>query len=170
MADYYSPTVIQQTIAEADMTPLERLILTTMFDADVTDEGLYFHSQQGPSDVIEVSRGELKIALAASRALESAANVLVSAQLGIISDDDDKAEVELDLRATSWEFLLQSIVQRSPTMRYITAITSYMCSKMLPDGFGGMALFITGDEIKGCSTVEFLADCLAEIASGPQAG
>ena len=26
MADYYTPIVIQQTIAEADMTPLERLL------------------------------------------------------------------------------------------------------------------------------------------------
>ena len=170
MADYYSPTVIQQTIAEADMTPLERLILTTMFDFDVTEEGLYFHSEQGPSDVINISRGELRGALAASRARESAANILTTAQLGITSDDDDETEMELDLRATSWEFLLQSIVQRSPTLRYVTVITSYMCSKMLPDGFGGMALFITDEAIKGCSTAEFLADCLAEIASGPQAG
>jgi hypothetical protein len=57
-------------------------------------------------------------------------------------------------------------VQRSPTLRYITAITSYMCSKMLPDGFGGSALFITSDAIRGQSTHEFLADCLADIAGG----
>lgn len=166
MADYYSPTVIQQTIPEVDMTPLERLILTTIFDADVMDEGLYFHSRQGPSDVIDVPRAALKAALAASRTQESVANVLVTAQLGIIDDDDDVAEVELDLRATSWEFLFQSIVRRSSTLRYITAITSYMCSKMLSDGFGGSALFITANVVCGQSTHEFVADCLAEIAGG----
>jgi hypothetical protein len=34
MADYYSPTVIQQTIPDADMTPLERLILSNIFDSE----------------------------------------------------------------------------------------------------------------------------------------
>jgi hypothetical protein len=35
---------------------------------------------------------------------------------------------------------------------------------MRADGFGGMALFITADAIKACSTTEFLSDCLADIA------
>ena len=39
-----------------------------------------------------------------------------------------------------------------------------ICSKMRADGFGGMALFITADAIKACSTTEFLSDCLADIA------
>lgn len=167
MADYYSPTVIQQTIPEVDMTPLERLILTHVFDADVEEQGLYFHSQQGPSDVVSISRNELEAALVASRGRESVANALVAEQLGKITDDEDKEEVELDLRITSWEFLLQNITQRSATLRYITAITSYMCSRMLPDGFGGAALFITSDSILGQSTHEFLADCLADIAADP---
>src|ERR1700734_2112533 len=67
MADYYSPTVIQQTIPEADMTPLERLILTHIFDADTEDGGLYFYSEQGPSDVVSVLRADLVEALTASR-------------------------------------------------------------------------------------------------------
>lgn len=167
MADYYSPTVIQQTIPEADMTPLERLILTHIFDADVEDDGLYFHSQQGPSDVISVFRAELEAALAVSRTHHSVANALAAEQLRTAADDDDNKEIELDLRVTSWEFLLQNIVQRSSALRYITAITSYTCSKMLPDGFGGSALFITADSIQGQSTDEFLADCLADIAADP---
>ena len=170
MADYFSPTVIQQAIPETDMTPLERLILTAIFDADATEEGLYFYSQQGPSDVVELPRAELQAALAASRTLQSAANALVAEQLAAIGGDKDSKDIELDLRATSWEFLFQSIVRRSAALRYITAITSYMCSKMLPDGFGGSALFITSDAIRGYSTHEFLADCLADIAGGPSVG
>jgi hypothetical protein len=167
MADYYSPTVIQQTIPEADMTPLERLILSHIFDTDAEDGGLYFYSEQGPSDVVLVSRAELVDALAASRNQESVANVLVAEQLNGAAPSDDRDEIELDLRTTSWEFLLQNIVQRSPMLRYITAITSYMCSKMRPDGFGGSALFITADAVRGHSTDEFLADCLADIAADP---
>ena len=33
MADYLTPTVVQQTIPLADMTPLERLILTNVFES-----------------------------------------------------------------------------------------------------------------------------------------
>lgn len=167
MADYYSPTVIQQTIPEADMTPLELLILTHIFDADADDGGLYFYSEQGPSDMVSVSRAELVVALAASQNQESVANILVAEQLNGAAPGDDRDDIELDLRTTSWEFLLQNVVQRSPTLRYIIAITSYMCSKMRPDGFGGSALFITADAVMGHSTDEFLADCLADIAADP---
>ncbi len=34
MADYYTPAVVQQTIPGEDMTPLERLLLRHIFDAD----------------------------------------------------------------------------------------------------------------------------------------
>ena len=58
----------------------------------------------------------------------------------------------------------QDIVRRSAKLRYITVTTAFTCSKMRDDGFGGMALFITADAIKACSTTEFLSDCLADIA------
>ena len=54
MADYYSPTVIQQTIAEADMTPLERLLLSHIFESERDGEGWYFFSESGPADMIMV--------------------------------------------------------------------------------------------------------------------
>ena len=42
MADYYTPTVIQQTIPDADMTPLERLILSHIFESEHDGAGWYF--------------------------------------------------------------------------------------------------------------------------------
>jgi hypothetical protein len=50
MADYFSPTVIQQPIPIADMTPLERLVLSLIFDAELDGETLYFHTACGPSE------------------------------------------------------------------------------------------------------------------------
>ena len=35
-------------------------------------------------------------------------------------------------------------------------ITSFTCSRMRPDGFGGMAVLITRDAIVGKSTGDFL--------------
>ena len=38
MANYYSPTVIQPMIPNADMTPLELLMLSNIFDAEPNDD------------------------------------------------------------------------------------------------------------------------------------
>lgn len=168
MTDYYSPTVIQQTIPDADMSPLERLLLSRIFDADPVGDGWYFHSWQGPSDIVWVNRTALIASLKASRAYQSEANVFVEKSLVEIQMEND--EVTLDLTDTSWEFFIRDVVRRSPTLRYVTVTTAFTCSKMQPDGFGGMALFITADAIKGQSTHEFLADCLAEIATDPSDG
>jgi hypothetical protein len=67
MADYYAPTVIGEVIPSTDMTRLERLLLTHMFDAEPDGAGLYFHSWQGPADMVSVPRAALAEALAASR-------------------------------------------------------------------------------------------------------
>ncbi|WP_156918307.1 hypothetical protein [Bradyrhizobium sp. Cp5.3] len=68
MADCYTPTVVQQTIPEADMTPLERLPLYRIFDAQCDGEEWYFFSEVGPADMIGVERAALEAALAASQA------------------------------------------------------------------------------------------------------
>ena len=165
MADYYSPTVVQQTIPNVDMTKLEHLLLSNIFDADPDGDGLYFHTWEGPSDMFWVDRAELQTALAASEAMESVASAVVAEQLK--KAEADEGDIELDLSLTSWEYLLQDIVRRSPTLRYVTVVTAFTCSKMRVDGFGGAALFITADAIKGHSTDEFLADCLSEFADQP---
>jgi hypothetical protein len=165
MADYFSPTVVQQTIPNADMTKLERLLLIHIFESEPDGDGLYFYASEGPSDMIWVNRAELEAALAASRTAKSVANDVVAEQLEAV--DGNEQDVELDLSVTSWEYLLQDIVRRSSTLRYVTVVTAFTCSKMRVDGFGGAALFITADDVKGHSTDEFLADCLSEIADEP---
>jgi hypothetical protein len=57
-------------------------------------------------------------------------------------------------------------VRRSATLRYVTAVMSFTCSKMRPDGFGGMAVMITADAIIGKSTNDILEDFLAEVEGG----
>src|SRR5208283_1448028 len=91
---------------------------------------------------------------------DSEVNAHVAGQFAKARTDAD--EIELDLSGMSWEFILQDIVRRSSTLRYVTAITSFTCSKMRPDGFGGMAVLITADAIKGKSTSDILEDFLAE--------
>jgi hypothetical protein len=60
-------------------------------------------------------------------------------------------------------------VRRSSTLRYVTVVTSFTCSKMRPDGFDGMAVLITADAVTGKSTEDILCDLLDEAEHGPLA-
>ena len=81
----------------------------------------------------------------------------------------DETVIDLDLSGTSWEFIFQNIVRRSSTLDYVTVVTAFTCSKMRPDGFGGMAVLITADAIKGKSTEDILFNLLDELEHGPLA-
>ena len=160
MADYFSPTVIQQPIPVADMTPLEILVLSVIFDSEPDGEAMFFHASLGPSDAIWLSIDELRSALDASAGIDSMATMYIGERVAVTSTDD--TEIEIDFSGTSWEFIFRDIVRRSSTLRYVTAVTSFTCSKMRPDGFGGMAVLITADAIVGKSTNDILEDFLAE--------
>jgi hypothetical protein len=150
MADYFSPTVIQPTIPLADITPLERLLLSHIFSAEIDRDGLYFYAEESPVDIVALSRAELAAALAASEASASSLNAFVAERLALLPSDEDA--IDLDLSGTSWEFIFQGIVRRSNTLRYVTVVSSFTCSKMRPDGFGGMAVLITAAKVMGKST------------------
>ena len=170
MADYYTPTVIQQTIPEADMTPLERLLLSHIFDAERDGEGWYFFSEQGPADMILVECTALEAALAQSQAHdENVANTLVREHLTKLqAAEPDAPLVDLDLSTTSWEFIMQDIVRRSPTLNYVSVVSSFTCSRMRPDGFGGMVVVISAGAILGKSTNDLLEEFIEQVT--PPAG
>jgi hypothetical protein len=142
------------------MTALERLVLSLIFDAKPDSEALYFHTSLGPSDAIGLSIDSLRAAFDASAGIESTATTYIAEPVAVASTDE--TEIEIDFSGMSWEFVFQDIVRRSSTLRYVTAVTSFTCSKMRPDGFGGMAVLITGDAILGKSTNDILEDFLEE--------
>jgi hypothetical protein len=161
MADYNSPTVIQQTIPVADITPLERLLLSHIFNAELDGEGLYFYADEGPADMIWLDRAPIEAALAQSKStVDSTAVSVVTAQLARVPADN--VEIELDFSDMSWESIFQDIVRRSATLRYVTAVSAFTCSRMRPDGFGGMAVLITPNAVVGKSTSDIIEDFLAE--------
>lgn len=161
MADYFTPTLIQPAIPVADITPLERLLLSHIFIAEADGEGLYFYADEGPTEMIWLDRAPLEAALAQSPAtIDSTATTFVTEQLARVPADN--VEIELDISDTSWESIFQDIVRRSATLRYVTAVSSFTCSKMRPDGFGGMAVLITATAIVGKSTSDIIEDFLAE--------
>ena len=57
-------------------------------------------------------------------------------------------------------------MRRSPTLRYVTAVTSFTCSKMRPDGWGGMAILITPSAVMRRLTGDIIEDFLNEAVPG----
>jgi hypothetical protein len=159
MADYFTPTVVQQTIPHADITPLEIILLSYVFSSEVDAEGWYFFAEQAPANFLFIPRRELEDGLNASRHIASEANTLIEK---LLADHLEGAELEVDMSVGSYEFIFQDIVSRSITLEYVSVVSAFTCSKMRPDGFGGMAIVITSDAVKGQSTLDFIQDFLAE--------
>ena len=82
------------------------------------------------------------------------------------NNDDSTADddyMDIDASAFEWVEILQDIVRRSTTVDYVTVVSAFTCSKMRPDGFGGMAMLITPERIFCKSTEEMLGDFLNEV-------
>jgi hypothetical protein len=88
MADYHTPTVVQPTIPNIDMTPLERLILGQVFDTEADGDGFYFFTETGPNDVIAFTADELRHAVVASADIPSTALTLASAGIEKLDHGD----------------------------------------------------------------------------------
>lgn len=164
MADYFSPTVVQPTIPNADMTPLERLLLMQIFESEPDGDGLYFFAEIMPAEQIELPIETLRNVLAESDGVASETATFVFDHIKNIGEDD--SDVEFDLSMTSWEFIFQDIVKRSATLDHVTVVSAFTCTRMRPDGFGGMAILITADAIRGKSTEDILGDFLDQAEHG----
>jgi hypothetical protein len=114
MADYFEQTVVQQLILETEMTPLERLLLSRIFNSERDGQACYFFAEDNPCTVVHATRDELVKAIASSSDRESTARRCVTERLAAVGAD--AVEIDLDLTGTSWEFFLQDLVKRSQTL------------------------------------------------------
>ncbi len=156
MADYFTPTVIEPPLPLADITPLERLVLKAVFQTEdlETEENrrpaLYCYASESVNDFLSLDAAEVFDALGQSENIPSRLHDLVTKELPETTPDADT--LELDLSVEGYEFILQDIVRRSTTLSHITVEAAFTCSKMRPDGFGGMAMLVTKDAIISEST------------------
>ncbi len=70
--------------------------------------------------------------------------------------------MDLDLSLAGYEFILQDILKRSQMLTHISITAAFTCTKMRPDGFGGMVTLITTEEILSTSTNEILEKWLRD--------
>lgn len=172
MADYHFPTVVDAELAIADMTPLERLILCAVFDAEeIGDDRLYLYAEVGPGSVAPTTLRELRAAHAASAAIDSAANAAVAAILARHDAADDVGEEDIvDVDLSEAEFnevrILQDIVRRSTVLDEIVVWSAFTCTRMRRDVFGGSVTCITPDAVQYRSTSGMLQAMLNEAQPG----
>jgi len=147
MADYYTPTVVDPMIPLATMLPIERLFLAQVFSEELDGESAYYCSEDGANDLISLAAAEVRAALEAATAETSRlAQKLIDEQRDAILGEDD---IDLDMCGDLWADVLQDIVRRSPDLDHLTVTMAFTCSKMRPDGFGGL---ITASTIRSEST------------------
>lgn len=150
MADYYTPTVIEPMIPLTAILPIERLFLAQVFSEDVEGESAYYYSEDGSSDLVFLDAAAVRTTLdAASAENSSLAKKLLDEQGDAILGDE---EIKLDMCGDLWPSVLQDIVRRSPDLDHLTVTMAFTCSKMRPDGFGGLAMLITASSIRSEST------------------
>ncbi len=150
MADYCTPTVVEPVIPMADILPIEAMFLAQVFTEDIENGTAYYCSEDGASNLVFLDPREVREALAATNYASSRlAAVLLDDHTDAIEGDDD---IELDMAGDLWPDVLQDIVRRSSDIDQVTITMAFSCSKMRPDGFGGLAMLITANKIRSGST------------------
>ncbi len=163
MANYCTPTVIDPVIPISAMLPIESLFLAKVFDEEVDGATAYYYSEDGANDLVFLPADEVRAALdAATPETSRLAQKLIDEQPDAILGDE---EIELDMCGDLWPDVLQDIVRRSPHLDHLTVTMAFTCSKMRPDGFGGLAMLITASEIRSGSTHTLFDSFYAEASA-----
>ncbi|MDC7684379.1 hypothetical protein PQU92_13920 [Asticcacaulis sp. BYS171W] len=167
MADYHSPSVVDPKVPLVDMSPLEQLLLTHIYESEPADGGVYLFAELSVDTMPSVNVGKLRVAYAESLAFESRILPAVKLWIDKVSDAEDAEETDFDFDAHldtyAHEVILQDIVRRSPTVSYFTIETAHTCTKMRSDGFGGSASLIHADGIEFQSTTGFLEMAISAL-------
>lgn len=146
----------------ADITPLEKLILSKVLDCAEVDGGLELYTDTGPMNPIVVSRRELIEALDTSdQANESLLKRFTREHvLSILptEDIDPESIVFIDLSEFPWQFVVQDIVTRSPTLRELVVIQWISDPSQRPDTFGASVSLVTENGVFHATSEDLLAD------------
>jgi len=146
----------------ADISPLEKLILSKVLDCAEIDAGLELYTDTGPMNPIVVSRRELMEAIVTSdQANESLLKRFVSERVLFIlptEDLDPESVIFIDLSEFPWQFVIQDIITRSPTARELVVIQWVSDTSQRSNTFGASVSLITDNGIFHATSEDLLAD------------
>lgn len=161
MADYHSPTVVVPHIPFLDMTRIEQFLLTQVFESERDADAIYLFAEQYMTDMPVLNIDEVRTALADSAACRTAD--YIREQLDRLKPNDGHLELDEEI---PWEMAFQDIVRRSETIDHFEVITSFTCSRMRSDGWGGAITIITADQVLSSSTEEMARKFLDRVQYG----
>lgn len=162
------------TLPIADISPLEKLILSRVLDCAEIDGGLELYTDTGPMNPVVVSQRELMEAIDTSdQANESLLKRFMRERvLSILpaENPDPESVVFIDLSEFPWQFVVQDIITRSPTLRELVVIQWISDPSQRPDTFGAGVSLITENGIFHATSEDLLADFRKRdqaLTSGP---
>ena len=167
MADYHSPTIVRPAIPRAAMTLLEHRLLIGMFSYEGNEDTVYFFAEEYVNDLLHLGVPEVLRLLEVDPFPDSYAVTVIRDHLRKL--DPIEAELALDMSVIGYEGIFQDIVKRCDALDDIEVVAAWICTKMRPDGFGGMATLITADAIEAMSTASFLDEARNRLRPGEQA-
>lgn len=154
MADYHSPTIVRPDIPRAAMTLLEHRLLIGMFSHEGGEDEVYYFAEDYVNDLLHLDLAEVHQLLEVDPFPDSYAVTAIRDHLHKL--DPAEGELALDMSVIGYEGIFQDIVKRCDALDDVEVVAAWTCTKMRPDGFGGMATLITADAIETMSTASFL--------------
>jgi len=165
MADYYNPTVIVPPIPLKDISLFELFIMKNFFEFDELGDTIYFYSSEGCYYEKDLKIGHIRENLDPLQ-LEQVDRKYLSNDLREWIDHN-KPDEEFPFTVAFDEDVLveflQNIIDRSDSVKRIDVISSYTCSKMTMDGFGGRRVSVTKDFIDEIDTNNLENDIIETV-------
>ncbi|WP_349507345.1 hypothetical protein [Agrobacterium pusense] len=144
----------------ADVTPLEKLVLTHVLECSETEAGFVLFTDVGPINPISVNRKALLDAFGASaQQTESALNTFIGSRILALlptSPDGNDVAAEIDLSEFPWQFIVHDIVARSPSLAEVTVIQWMNHPSQRPESYGASVSLITGKGIHHATSEDLL--------------
>lgn len=156
MSDYATPTVVIPPIPEACMTPVERFILTSVFAHECVPErqALYLYAETNIDEEVFVSRAACEAALDRHEPGTDRLAMLLAHDLRRPSQRHDPTPLISFINDLDPLRVLHGIVRRhADLLPWVIIQQAFTCTRMRPDGFGGMGTVIHAGGIEhNCTT------------------
>jgi hypothetical protein len=168
MADYHTPTIVRPDIPRSAMTLLEHRLLIGMFSFEGEEDSVYFFAEDYVNDLLHLPISEIAWLTEADPRPQTDSYAAKAVREAMEKLHSTEEELALDMSEIGYEDIFQDIVKRCDTLDDIEVVAAWTCTKMRPDGFGGMATLITADAIETMSTASFLDEARSRLRSLPK--
>jgi len=162
MTHYFAPTVIVPPLPIQDISRFEMFILKKFFQFEIQgDELIYFFSHEGPFNTDNILVGTLREYLDDYKPNGKGISHDIWEFIGSGSVDEN-FPFGVEFNEEMLVEILENILERSSSVKRIDVVQSYMCDKMVMEGFGGRRISITSKYVDIIDTSDLDDDAIVE--------